>query len=185
MQSGGLQALVGNQLTHRDSRLAVPFWVSKVFPGIADHQDVDRLQIGGEIELPAQNVRLEVAHPYAAQAQLRGLEHHVIGQDGGINVPGLLLVKRPHPRPVVVSADDNGQGRTVDIGSFANLRKALGTLDGNQVNRLKIGGGGGHMSSLQDFLQLFRLHFLISVAADGAAFLCNRNKVHDVLSFLN
>ena len=185
MQSGGLQTLVGNQFTHRDSRLTVPLRGSKVFPGIANHQDVDRLQIGGEAELPAQNIRLEVAHPYAAQAQLRGLEHHVVGQDGGINVPGLLLVKGPHPCLVVVSADDDSQGRTIDVCGFADLRKALGALDGNQVNRLKVGGGGGHMSSLQDFLQLFRLHLLIGVAADGAAFLCNRDKVHDMLSFLN
>ena len=77
----GLQAFVGNQLAHRDSCLAVPFWVSKVFPGIANHQDIDRLQIGRETELPAQNIRLEITHPYAAQPQLRGLEHHVIGQD--------------------------------------------------------------------------------------------------------
>ena len=48
----GLQAFVGNQLTHRDSCLAVPFGVSKVFPGIANHQDIDRLQIGGEVESP-------------------------------------------------------------------------------------------------------------------------------------
>ena len=31
----------------------------------------------------------------------------------------------------------------------------------------------------------FRFHLLIGVAADGAARLCNRNKVHDMLSFLN
>ena len=169
MQSGGLQALVGNQLTHRDSRLAVPFRVSKVFPGIADHQDVDRLQIGGEIELPAQNVRLEVAHPYAAQAQLRGLEHHVVGQNGSVNIPGLLLVKGPHPRLVVVGADNDCQGRTVDVGGFADLRQPSHALNNDQANRLKVGGGGGHMSGLQNLLQLFRLHFLAGVAADGAS----------------
>ena len=45
---GSLQAFVGNQLAHRDSCLAVPFRVSKVFPGIVNHQDIDWLQIGGE-----------------------------------------------------------------------------------------------------------------------------------------
>lgn len=180
-----LQAFVGNQPAHRDSCLAVPFRVSKVFPGIANHQYVDRLQIGGKTELPAQNIRLEIAHPYAAQAQLRGLEHHVIGQDRGINVPGLLLVKGPHPRFVVVGADDDSQGRTVDVGGFADLRQPVLALDGNQVNRLEVGGGGGHMSGLQNFLQLFRLHLLVGVAADGAASFSNRNKIHDMLSFLN
>ena len=150
----GLQAFVGNQLAHRDSCLAVPFWVSKVFPGIANHQDIDRLQIGREAELPAQNIRLEITHPYAAQAQLRGLEHHVVGQDGSINVPGLLLVKGPHPRLIVVGADNDCQGRTVDVGGFADLCQPVLTLNGDQVNRLEVGGGGGHMSGLQNFLQL-------------------------------
>ena len=74
----GLQAFVGNQLAHRDSCLTVPLRVGEILPGIADCQDIDRLQIGREAELPAQNIRLEIAHPHAAQAQLRGLEHHVI-----------------------------------------------------------------------------------------------------------
>ena len=181
----GLQAFVGNQLAHRDSCLAVPFGVSKVFPCIANHQDIDRLQIGGEVELPAQDLRLEAAHPHAAQAQLRGLEHHVVGQNRCVNVPGLLLVKGPHPRFVVVGADDDSQGRTVDVGSFADLRQPVLTLDGNQVNRLEVGGGGGHMSGLQNFLQLFRLHLLVGVTADGASCFRNRNEVHNMLSFLN
>ena len=181
----GLQAFVGNQLPYRDSCLNVPLRVGEVFPGIANHQDIDRLQIGGKAELLAQNIWLEIAHPYAAQAQLRGLEHHVIGQDRGINVPGLLLVKGPHPRFVVVGADDDSQGRTVDVGGFADLRQPVLALDGNQVNRLEVGGGGGHMSGLQNFLQLFRLHLLVGVAADGAASFRNRNKIHDMLSFLN
>ncbi len=181
----GLQAFVGNQLAHRDSCLAVPFWVSKVFPGIANHQDIDRLQIGREAELPAQNIRLEITHPYAAQPQLRGLEHHVIGQDRGINIPGLLLVKGPHPRLVMVSADNNSQGRTVDVGCFADLRQPVLALDGDQVNRLEICGSGGHMSGLQNFLQLRPLYLLVAVTADGAASFRNRNEFHNILSFLN
>ena len=185
MQLVGLQAFVGNQRPYRNSCLTVPLRVSEILPGIADCQDVDRLQIGGEIELLAKNIRLEIAHPYAAQAQLRGLEHHVIGQDRGINVPGLLLVKGPHPRFVVIGADDDSQGRTVDVGGFADLRQPVLALDGNQVNRLEVGGGGGHMSGLQNFLQLRPLHLLVGVAADGAASFRNRNEIHDMLSFLN
>ena len=185
MQLVGLQAFVGNQLTYRDSCLTVPLRIGEILPGIADCQDVDRLQIGREAELPAQNIRLEVAHPYATQAQLRSLEHHVVGQNGSVNVTGLLLVKGPHPRLIVVGADNDCQGRTVDVGGFADLRQPVLALDGNQVNRLEVGGGGGHMSGLQNFLQLFRLHLLVGVAADGAASFSNRNKIHDMLSFLN
>ena len=185
MQLVGLQAFVGNQLTYRDSCLTVPLWVGEVLPSIADYQDIDRLQIGGEVKLPAQNIRLEVAHPHATQTQLCGLEHHVVGQNGSVNIAGLLLVKGPYPRLVVVGTDNDGQGRTVDVGGFANLRQSVLALNGDQVNRLEVGGGGGHMSGLQNFLQLLRLHLLVGVAADGAASFCNRNEIHDMLSFLN
>ena len=43
-----LKAFVGNQFAHRDTHLVVPFRVSKVFPCIVNHQDIDWLQIGGE-----------------------------------------------------------------------------------------------------------------------------------------
>ena len=61
-----LQLFVGNQFAYRDARLAVPLRVSEVLTSVADSQNVDRLQVGGEVKLPAQNIRLEVAHPYAA-----------------------------------------------------------------------------------------------------------------------
>lgn len=93
--------------------MIMPVRVCEALPGIADYQDVDWLQIGGQIELPAQDIRLEVAHPYAAQAQFCGLEHHMIGQDRGINVPGLLLVKGSNPCLVVVNADDDSKRCTV------------------------------------------------------------------------
>ena len=158
MQLVGLQAFVGNQLPYRDSCLNVPLRVGEVLPSIADYQDIDRLQIGGEVELPAQNIRLEVAHPHATQTQLCGLEHHVVGQNGSVNIAGLLLVKGPHPRLVVVGADNDCQGRTVDVGGFADLRQPV----------------------------LARpLHLLVGVAADGAASFRNRNEIHDMLSFLN
>ena len=93
----------------------------------------------------------------------------MIGQNRGVNIPGLLLVKGPYPRLVVVGADNDCQGRTVDVGGFANLRQPVLALNGDQVNRLEVGGGGGHMSGLQNFFQLLRLYLLVGVAADGAA----------------
>ena len=103
----------------------------------------------------------------------------MVSQDGRVNVPGLFLVEGPHPRLVVVSADDDGQGRAIDASGLADLRQPFLALNNDQVNRLKVGGGGGHMSGLQNLFQLFRLHLLIGVAADGAAGLCNRDKIHD------
>lgn len=39
------RSLVGNQLIHRDTHLAVPLRVRIVFSGVTNHQDVGRLQI--------------------------------------------------------------------------------------------------------------------------------------------
>ena len=87
----------------------------------------------------------------------------MVGQDRGVNVAGLLLVKRPHPCLIVVGADDNGQGRFVDAGRFADLRKTFLALNSNQVNRLEVGSGGGYMSSLQNLLQLLSI-FILSIS---------------------
>lgn len=136
-----LQRFVGNQLAHRDALLIEAIGVAGSFIGIADNQNVDRLQVGREVKFLAQNIGLEVAYPHRSKAQLCGLEHHVVGQDGGVNVTGLLLIERPYPRLIVIGANNNSQGRTVDIGRFTDLRKTFLALNGNQANRLKVGSG--------------------------------------------
>ena len=88
-----LQRFVGNQLAHRDALFIKAVDVSGLLIGVADNQDVDRFQVGREVKFLTQNIGIEVAYPYRSKAQLRGLEHHVVGQDRGVNVPGLLLVK--------------------------------------------------------------------------------------------
>ena len=137
-----LQSFVGNQLSHRDALFIKAVGVSGLLIGVADNQDVDRLQVGREVKFLPQNIGIEVAYPHRSKTQLRGLEHHVVGQDRGVNVAGLLLVKRPHPCLIVVGADDNGQGRFVDAGRFANLRKTFLALNSNQVNRLEVAAVG-------------------------------------------
>ena len=66
----------------------------------------------------------------------------MIGQDRGINVPGLLLVKGPHPRFVVVGADDDSQGRTVDVSWYVPLEKdyLFGKYLPKKCNLVKISG---------------------------------------------
>ena len=137
-----LQRFVGNQLAHRDALLIEAIGIAGSFVGVADNQDVDRLQVGREVKFLTQNSGIEVAYPHRSKAQLCGLEHHVVGQDGGVNVTGLLLIERPYPRLIVIGADDNGQGRTVDVGRLADLCKTFLALNSNQVNRLEVGSGG-------------------------------------------
>ena len=81
----------------------------------------------------------------------------MVGQDSGVNVPGLLLVKGPHPRFAVVSADDDGQRCAVDIGRFAEPRQPVLALYGDQMNRLAVRGGGGNMSRLLSSRQMKKI----------------------------
>ena len=104
----------------------------------------------------------------------------MVGQDGGVNVTGLLLIERPYPRLIVIGANNNSQGRTVDIGRFTDLRKTFLALNGNQANRLKVGSGRGHMSSLQNLLQLLRFYLRFLVIAYRHTLLCNRDKIHNI-----
>ena len=47
-------------------------------------------------------------------------------------------------------------------------------LNSNQVNRLEVGSGGGHMSTLQNLLQLLRLHLRFLIIAYRHTLLCNQ-----------
>ena len=67
-----LQRFVGNQLAHRDALLIEAIGVAGSFIGIADNQNVDRLQVGREVKFLAQNIGLEVAYPHRSKAQLCG-----------------------------------------------------------------------------------------------------------------
>lgn len=56
-----LQAFVGNQLAYRNTGAVKTLCVRRPFIRIADCQDIDRLQVGGERKFLAKNIRLEVA----------------------------------------------------------------------------------------------------------------------------
>lgn len=137
-----LQAFVGNQLAHRDAVAVKAAGIRSAIIGVADNQDVDRLQIDRKVKFLADNIRLEIADPYRTKSQLGSLKHHVIGQDGSVDVARLLLVKWTNPSLVVVGANDDGQRRTVDVGTLADLRQTFFALNGNQVNRLEIAAVG-------------------------------------------
>lgn len=56
-----LQRFVGNQLAHRDALLIEAIGIAGSFVGVADNQDVDRLQVGREVKFLTQNSGIEVA----------------------------------------------------------------------------------------------------------------------------
>ena len=123
--------------------------------GISNCQNIDWFKMFRQFKLPAQNVRIKIAYPNASQAQFRGLQHHMVCQNRGVNVAGLFFVKGTNPCLLMVCADNDGQGSAVDVSSLSDFCKALLTLGDNQTDRLQIGSSGGNTGGFQNFLQLF------------------------------
>ena len=78
--------------------------------GISNCQNIDWFKMFRQFKLPAQNVRIKIAYPNASQAQFRGLQHHMVCQNRGVNVAGLFFVKGTNPCLLMVCADNDGQG---------------------------------------------------------------------------
>lgn len=117
-ERSGLQLFKGYERFHRDTRCAVAVRIGRLAVCVADGENVDRLQRIGQMEFPGEHVGLEIADSSGTQSQLRRRQHHVVGQDGRVDVAGVFLVERAHPCPAVVGADDDGARRAVNIGGF-------------------------------------------------------------------
>jgi hypothetical protein len=149
------------------------FRIGGFFIRITNRKDIDGFQIFRKSKFPADNIRLEIANPYRAKSQFRSLKHHVVCQNGGVNITCLLLIKRAHPRLFMVSADDDCQRRTVEVCSLSYLFKSFFALHHNQMHRLEVCGSWSYMGSFQNLIQFFLFHRLICVAAYRETLFCN------------
>ena len=109
------QFFIRNQLAHWNTLGIKTADVTWPFIRITNSQNVYWFQIGGKFKLFAEDIRFEVADPHRTQSQFCCLNHHMVGQDRGINVTGLFFIKGTYPRFVVVSTYDNRQRRTIRI----------------------------------------------------------------------
>ena len=178
-----LQRFVGNQLAHRDALLIEAIGSPVPSFGIADNQNVDRLQVGREVKFLPQNIGIEVAYPHRSKTQLRGLEHHVVGQDRGVNVAGLLLVKRPHPCLIVVGAEIMARA----LRRCWPLCRSSQDLPRSEQQSGEPAGGWqrwGLHEQPPESSPASQLHLRFLIIAYRHTLLCNRNKIHSTRSFL-
>lgn len=161
--------LEGDELCARNARFAVALGVGRRAVGVADREDVDRLECFGQAEFAREHLRLKVADPSRAEAELRRGEHHVVGQDRGVDVGARFLVVRPHPSPAAVRAGDHGARGAVYIGGLRELFKPLGALHDEQADGLGVRRCGRYVRGLQNRFELLFFHRLSVVIAHGIA----------------
>ena len=150
---------------------------------VSDGQNVHRLQVLRQAEGRLHRLRLEVTDPHRAQPQGRRRQHHVVGEDGRVDVCGLLAVKGPLPRPAPVGAHHHRQGRAVELRRSGQPSAPVRRLRHQQAHRLAIGGGGGRLGRLQKLLHLFRLYRPVLILAHRIARPNQFQKVHLGCSF--
>ena len=63
--------------------------ICRLIIGITDHKNVDWFQIIRKIKFFTQNIRLEIAYPHSTKTKFCSLQHHVVRQDGSVNVTRL------------------------------------------------------------------------------------------------
>ena len=174
----GVEPPPGNGLEKQGNPLGVPLRVLQVFhqllqgaavrvePGgvsalrrIAQGQQGDGLGAGHFGEGLQELFRVEHAHVGSPQSQVRRLEHHLGGGDGGVDFPVVLAVVLPLPGDggVVGHGQDDG-GIEVGPGTGVGLCQGLGALEDEDSLGLVVVGGGGVPPGLQDEVQLFLFH---------------------------
>ena len=141
--------------------LFVAVWVCGLLIGVSDQQKIDRFQIVRQLKFFSDDIGLEVADPHAAQTKFGSLQHHVIGQDGSVNVARLFLVKRTHPCLSMVCTHQDCERSAIDVGGFFQLFQTFFLFGNNQVDRLQICCGWRDMGSLQDFIKFFFFYLLL------------------------
>ena len=156
-------------LRPQGSALPPPLRAGRRAVRVSDGQNVHRLQVLRQAEGRLHRLRLEVTDPHRAQPQGRRRQHHVVGEDGRVDVCGLLAVKGPLPRPAPVGAHHHRQGRAVELRRSGQPSAPVRRLRHQQAHRLAIGGGGGRLGRLQKLLHLFRLYRPVLILAHRIA----------------
>ena len=134
--------------------LFVAVWVCGLLIGVSDQQKIDRFQIVRQLKFFSDDIGLEVADPHTAQTKFGSLQHHVIGQDGSVDVARLFLVKRTHPCLSMVCTHQDCERSAIDVGGFFQLFQTFFLFGNNQVDRLQICCGWQLAGFYQAFLFL-------------------------------
>ena len=150
---------------------------------VTDEQDVHRLDRIGQSELLAHGFGLEHADPQRVESERCGGEHHVVGDDRGVDVADTLAVVLAGPHLGGVGADDDGR-RSPEVARTA--REALHSLrrfDDDEPLRLPVGARGGHAPRFENSGEFFGFDLPVEVLAAGIPLFGQCEKIHIFFGF--
>jgi len=138
----------------------------RVFCGIAEGHQKQGMDVPRQIERLNEPCFVEIADYAAAESQFRGFHHHM-GEDYGTVNLAVVVEFSPLADSLVVVAENDALGRTVDAGGdFVELCYGLCGLC--NVNHLGLGidCGGGYAAGFEYLLHLLLLYGGVGELAD-------------------
>lgn len=145
---------------------------------IADEENIHRLNLIRQAELLADGIGLEHTDPERIESQSGSLQHHVVGDDRGVDVRNLLAIVFALPHLGRIGTDEDCQRSTKIARTASQTLHALLRFDHYQTLRLAVGTRGSYASGLKNLHQFFALDLAVGVFAAGIAPLGQIQKIH-------
>ena len=97
--------------------------------------------------------RVEIPDPHVCEAGVRGREHQVRQDDGGIGLRRIHPVARADPGFLVAAAHDEDHRRAVAVVDRPEFRQGFFAFHHPDTHGLAVCGGRGQAAGFQDHLQ--------------------------------
>ena len=150
------ECLVEDRRGERLAQRVVTFGIGRNAVAVADEQDVHGFDVRRQGELLAHGFGFEHADPQRVEAQRRGGQHHVVGDDRSVDVRNMLVVVLAGPRLGGVGADDDSRRGAEIARAPCKAFHALLRLHDHQPLGLAVGARGGHAARFEDQLLSLR-----------------------------
>ena len=150
---------------------------------VTDEQDVHRLDRIGQSELLAHGFGLKHADPQRVESERCGGEHHVVGDDRGVDVADTLAVVLAGPHLGGVGADDDGRRSPEVARTACEALHSLRRFDDDEPLRLPVGARGGHAPRFENGGEFFGFDLPVEVLAAGIPLFGQCEKIHIFFGF--
>ena len=139
-----------------------------VLRGISHGKDVHEGQSVRDPQRVAYRDGVEIPDPARPQAEIDGLQHHVVGDDGRVRLRYVPAGEAADPGLLLPGEDQHNQGGAEGHGAVRpDLFEGLGRLEDVDPLALGVLAGGGEPAGLQDLPYLPVLHRPRIVLPDG------------------
>ncbi len=169
-------------------RQVLPFEMHRgglaVLRGISYREDVHQRKAFGNPEGAAYRDGVEVADPARPQAQIDGLQYHMVGDDGRVRLRYVPAGEAADPGFLLFGEDQHHQRGAEGHGAVRpDLFQGFGRPQDVDPLALGVLAGGGQPAGLQDLLYLPVLHRPRAVPPDGVSLFDYFIELHAIASW--